>query len=97
MKLDIETKPAFRIKKMCYTRQRTQRTLFKRRRLFEHCSISSSGEEIFREGISNSHLKGNPRKEASASHATSHGGLFHLTSLCFLNCILFFVLFGILS
>ncbi|XP_020086617.1 telomere repeat-binding protein 2-like isoform X3 [Ananas comosus] len=70
---NTETKPAFRIKKMCYTRQRTQRTLFKRRRLFDHCSISSSGEEIFREGISNSHLKGNPKKEASASHATSHG------------------------
>nr|CAD1828683.1 unnamed protein product [Ananas comosus var. bracteatus] len=60
---NTETKPAFRIKKMCYTRQRTQRTLFKRRRLFDHCSISSSGEEIFREGISNSHLKGNPKRK----------------------------------
>ncbi|THU60583.1 hypothetical protein C4D60_Mb07t14310 [Musa balbisiana] len=37
---DVEQKPALRGKRMCYTRQRTQRSSFKRRKLFDHCPVS---------------------------------------------------------
>ncbi|XP_072959831.1 telomere-binding protein 1-like [Typha angustifolia] len=69
---DVEAKSSFRCKKMCSTRQRTQRTMFKRRKLFERCLVSPSGG-IFSEGISNSPAKSSIKMEASDSHATLHG------------------------
>ncbi|KAL6907621.1 hypothetical protein ACP4OV_002660 [Aristida adscensionis] len=41
---DVERKPSFRNKKMHYTRQRTQRSTFKRRKLFDRHSVLASGE-----------------------------------------------------
>ncbi|KAJ6835604.1 telomere repeat-binding protein 5-like [Iris pallida] len=39
---DVEMKPNFYRRKICYARQRTQRSLFKRRKFFKRCSISAS-------------------------------------------------------
>ncbi|XP_020240782.1 telomere repeat-binding protein 3-like isoform X2 [Asparagus officinalis] len=38
---DVEMKSSFRKRKICYTRQRTQRSSFKRRKVFQRCSIST--------------------------------------------------------
>ncbi|XP_058109614.1 telomere repeat-binding protein 2-like [Magnolia sinica] len=69
---DSDTKPVFRSRKTCYTRQRTQRcNPFKRRRLFESRSMSTSDGGISSEGISNS-----PEKiingEVTGSSPTMH-------------------------
>lgn len=39
---DVEMKPNFYRRKICYARQRTQRSLFKRRKFFQRCSILTS-------------------------------------------------------
>ncbi|PKA56390.1 Telomere repeat-binding protein 2 [Apostasia shenzhenica] len=41
---DDEVKHDFRSRKLCYTRQWTQRSLFKRKKLFERCLISATSE-----------------------------------------------------
>ncbi|XP_072997638.1 telomere-binding protein 1-like isoform X1 [Typha latifolia] len=70
---DVEMRSAFRNKKMFYTRQRTQRNTFKRRKLFEHRLISPSDEEIFGQGMHKSAAKGTIKVEAGDLHATSLG------------------------
>uniref|UniRef100_A0A1D1YLU9 Telomere repeat-binding protein 3 n=1 Tax=Anthurium amnicola TaxID=1678845 RepID=A0A1D1YLU9_9ARAE len=47
---DEEVKPVFRSRKMCYTRQRSQRCSFKRRKLFERGLMSTSDGTITSEG-----------------------------------------------
>ncbi|KAJ6803008.1 telomere repeat-binding protein 5-like [Iris pallida] len=42
-KTDVEMKPNFYRRRICYAHQRTQRSLFKRRKSFQRCSISASG------------------------------------------------------
>jgi len=59
---------------MCYTRQRTQRSSFKRRKLFEHRSISASAGCTYGEGISNSLKFGGLKIETSEAHANLNGG-----------------------
>ncbi|MQL85939.1 hypothetical protein Taro_018474 [Colocasia esculenta] len=68
-----EVKPVFRSRKMCYTRQRSQRCYFKRRRLFEHGPISTSDRTISSEGIYRSPEMG-MKGELSCSPANAHGG-----------------------
>ncbi|XP_008784600.2 telomere repeat-binding protein 2 [Phoenix dactylifera] len=70
---DVEMKSVFHSRRMPCTRQRTQRSSFKRRKLFERCSISASDGGIFRDGISNPPGKGGIKLEASDSPATLHG------------------------
>lgn len=70
---DNEMKPVHRSRKICYTRQRTQRCSFKRRKLFERCTISASDRGMCSEGTSDSPVKGNIKLEASDSPATLHG------------------------
>ncbi|KAJ6803577.1 telomere repeat-binding protein 2-like isoform X1 [Iris pallida] len=41
-KTDVETKPNFYRRKICYARQWTQRSVFKRRKFFQRCSILTS-------------------------------------------------------
>lgn len=64
---DVERKPSFRNKKMHYTRQRTQRSTFKRRKLFDRHSVLAS--EF---GAANG--KGNTKVTGRDSHAE---GLFY--------------------
>ena len=59
---------------MCYTRQRTQRSSFKRRKLFERRSISASAGFIYGEGIPNSPKFGGLKIETSEAHASLNGG-----------------------
>ncbi|XP_077232746.1 telomere repeat-binding protein 5-like [Tasmannia lanceolata] len=72
---DLEMKPVFRSKKMCYTRQRTQSCFpFKKRKLFERCSLSTSDGGISSEGVSNSSEKGvdgNPTCLGATMHGAS--------------------------
>ncbi|XP_038985279.1 telomere-binding protein 1-like [Phoenix dactylifera] len=77
---DVEMKPFFRSRRMSCTRQRTQRSSFKRRKLFERCSMSASDGGIFREGISNPPGKGGIKVEASDSPVTLHGANGALSS-----------------
>ncbi|CAL9180324.1 unnamed protein product [Musa hybrid cultivar] len=44
---DVEQKHAVQGKRMCYTRQRTQRNSSKRRKLFDRCSVSVCGGGIY--------------------------------------------------
>ncbi|KAL6645870.1 hypothetical protein ACP70R_017478 [Stipagrostis hirtigluma subsp. patula] len=62
---DVERKPSFRNKKMHYTRQRTQRSTFKRRKLFDRHSVLASGE------LGRVNVKGNTKVAARDSHAAS--------------------------
>ncbi|WOL14904.1 telomere repeat-binding protein 2-like [Canna indica] len=68
---DIETKAVLRSKKICYTRQRTQRSYFKRRRLIERCMISASNRGFFSEDISSLCEKNSIKIEAHDPHRTS--------------------------
>ncbi|KAG1371713.1 telomere repeat-binding protein 2 [Cocos nucifera] len=76
----VEMKPVFRSRRMSCTRQRTQRSSFKRRKLFERFSISASDGGIFREGISNPPGKGGIKVEARHSAVTLHGANGALSS-----------------
>ncbi|KAG1339236.1 putative Telomere-binding protein 1 [Cocos nucifera] len=69
---DVEMKPVFRSRRMPCTRLRT-RSSFKRRKLFERCSLSASDGGIFRDGISNPPGKSGIKLEASDAPATLHG------------------------
>lgn len=64
---DVERKPSFRNKKMHYTRQRTQRSTFKRRKLFDRHSVLAS--EF---GAANG--KGNTKVTRRDSHAEANKG-----------------------
>jgi hypothetical protein len=67
---DVDRKPSFRNKKMHYTRQRTQRSTFKRRKLFDRHSVLASE-------FGTAHGKGNTKKVTGRdSHAVSLEGLF---------------------
>ncbi|CAL9777263.1 unnamed protein product [Musa acuminata subsp. burmannicoides] len=70
---DVDQKPALRGKRMCYTRQRTQRSSFKRRKLFYNCSVSASDGGIYSEGVSNICEKGRIKLETNDLHATWFG------------------------
>nr|CAB3501266.1 unnamed protein product [Digitaria exilis] len=61
---DVERKPSFRNKKMHYTRQRTQRSTFKRRKLFDRHAVLSSE-------FGRASAKGNTKVTGRDSHATS--------------------------
>jgi len=62
---DVDRKPSFRNKKMHYTRQRTQRSTFKRRKLFDRHSVLASE-------FGTAHGKGNTKKVTGRdSHAVS--------------------------
>ncbi|XP_068635647.1 telomere repeat-binding protein 5-like [Aristolochia californica] len=70
---DSETKPVVRSRKMCYARQRTQRgSTFKRRKLYERCSISTSVRSNSNDGIYISAEKGS-NGEPVGSFATMNG------------------------
>ncbi|KAG6526979.1 hypothetical protein ZIOFF_009066 [Zingiber officinale] len=56
-------------KQMCYTRQRTHRSYFKRR-FFEHRSASTSNGGIFRMEVSNMHEKNNNNVKMHNPHGT---------------------------
>ncbi|XP_062210763.1 telomere repeat-binding protein 5-like [Phragmites australis] len=62
---DVERKPSFRNKKMHYTRQRTQRSTFKRRKLFDCHSVIASEE------FGRTNGKGNAKATTRDSHAAS--------------------------
>lgn len=73
---DLETKPVYHNRKICYKRKRSLRDYpFKKRILLDGRSLSNSDGGITSEGIS-----GSPRKgfscDASGSGVTLHGGLF---------------------
>ncbi|XP_020274364.1 telomere repeat-binding protein 5-like isoform X2 [Asparagus officinalis] len=70
---DVELKPSFRSRKMCYTRQRTQRSSFKRRKLFQRRSVSASAGGIYGEGITKSPKFGGIKIEASDALASLKG------------------------
>ncbi|OEL34784.1 Telomere repeat-binding protein 5 [Dichanthelium oligosanthes] len=61
---DVERKPSFRNKKMHYTRQRTQRSTFKRRKLFDRHSVLASE-------FGRANGKGNTKVTGRNSHAAS--------------------------
>ncbi|XP_058099292.1 telomere repeat-binding protein 2-like isoform X2 [Magnolia sinica] len=70
---DSETNTVFRSRKICYTRQRTQRcSPFKKRKLVEQSSVSTSDGGISSEGVSNSPAKA-IKGEANGSTASLHG------------------------
>lgn len=75
---DVEQKPALRGKRMCYTRQRTQRSSFKRRKLFDHCPVSPYDGGIYGEGLSKMSENSRIKLETDDSHATLCGGLFYI-------------------
>jgi hypothetical protein len=79
---DVERKPSFRNKKMHYTRQRTQRSTFKRRKMFDRHSVIASDEFERVNG------KGNTKGTARDSHAASFEGLFYLHSGIASSCYL---------
>jgi hypothetical protein len=79
---DVERKPSFRNKKVHYTRQRTQRSTFKRRKMFDRHSVIASEEFERVNG------KGNRKATAKDSHAASFEGLFYLHSGIALSCYL---------
>ncbi|XP_020267619.1 telomere repeat-binding protein 5-like isoform X2 [Asparagus officinalis] len=68
---DVQMKTVFGSKKMCYTRQRTQRSPFKRRKLFEHRPISVAVGGIYGEGIPKSAKFGGLQIERNDGHAIS--------------------------
>ncbi|CAN6284756.1 unnamed protein product [Urochloa humidicola] len=61
---DIERKPSFRNKKMHYTRQRTQRSTFKRRKLFDRHAVLASE-------FGRAHGKGNTKVAGRDYHAAT--------------------------
>nr|XP_010931283.1 telomere repeat-binding protein 3 isoform X3 [Elaeis guineensis] len=69
---DVETKPASHSRKICHARRRTQRSLFKRRKVFEHCSISPSDGGISSKGFCNPFEK-EINYNTNNSYAVLHG------------------------
>ncbi|KAJ6832713.1 telomere repeat-binding protein 2-like isoform X1 [Iris pallida] len=65
-----EMKAIYRNRKLCYTRQRTQRCSFKRRKLFERRSVSASNLDIYNEGVSLSPRLDCIKMETSDPHAS---------------------------
>ncbi|MQM00076.1 hypothetical protein Taro_032812 [Colocasia esculenta] len=70
---DEDVKSVFYNRKMCYMRRRTQKSSFKRRKLFERGSILTSDSPISCEGISRSPQMG-IKEEASSSFSRAYGG-----------------------
>ncbi|XXG54567.1 hypothetical protein AAC387_Pa03g2414 [Persea americana] len=70
---ELDMKPVFRSRKICYTRQRSQRCSFKRRKLFERSKISISDGVINSEVVSDSFEKGISGEETGLG-ATMHQG-----------------------
>ncbi|XP_042426711.1 telomere repeat-binding protein 2-like [Zingiber officinale] len=68
---DIQRKPFLHDKKTCYTRQRTQRSYFKRRKLFERCPVSASNRGFFRMKVSNTFKKDSNKLEAHDPRGTA--------------------------
>ncbi|KAJ6806844.1 telomere repeat-binding protein 2-like isoform X1 [Iris pallida] len=64
---NTEMKAIYRNRKLCYTREKTERCSFKRRKLFERRSISASNLDIYDEGVSPK--LGCIKMEASDKHA----------------------------
>jgi hypothetical protein len=67
---DVERKPSFRNKKMHYTRQRTQRSTFKRRKLFDRHAVLTSE-------LGRTNGKGNTMLTGRYSNAASLEGQFY--------------------
>ncbi|XP_078447036.1 telomere repeat-binding protein 2-like [Wolffia australiana] len=68
-----DVKPLFYSRKMCYKRRRTQNLAFKRRRLFERGSVSSTGLPVNGECFPCS-PKMQIKREADSSDTIVHGG-----------------------
>ncbi|XP_074555705.1 telomere repeat-binding protein 2-like isoform X2 [Curcuma longa] len=66
---DTQRKSFLHGKQMCYTRQRTHRSYFKRR-FFEHRSVSTSNGGIFRMEVSNMHEKNSNNVKVYNPHGT---------------------------
>lgn len=62
---DVKVKPVFRNRKLFYTRQRTQRSSFKRKKLFDRCSLSPSCGTSRDEALLDSLEKNSFRLEAA--------------------------------
>lgn len=67
-------KPAFHRLKFCYTRRRTQRYSFKRRKVFGHRSMPPSDGGIGSKGFCDSSEK-EINYKTNNSHAALHGGM----------------------
>lgn len=65
---DEEIKPVFRTRKPCYTRQRTQRSSFKRKKLFERISFSASNGGFCSKGVLDSLVKDDTKLDSSNPH-----------------------------
>ncbi|KAK8919012.1 Telomere repeat-binding protein 3 [Platanthera zijinensis] len=70
---DVEMKPVFHSQKLFYTRQRSKRSSFKQKKLFEHCSISPSCETSPDEVIVDSLAKDGIKLEADNLLAALNG------------------------
>ena len=82
---DVERKPSFRNKKMHYTRQRTQRSTFKRRKLFDRHAVLASE-------FGRANGKGNSKATGRDSHAVSLEGLFYFHTGFSFPCYFLFLL-----
>ncbi|KAG1337866.1 telomere repeat-binding protein 2 [Cocos nucifera] len=80
-KTDVETKPDFHSLKFCYTRRRTQRYSFKRRRVFEHRLTSPSDGGISSKGSCSS-SENEINYKTNNSHAALHGENGTSSSAC---------------
>lgn len=76
---ELDMKPVFRSRKISYTRQRTQRCSFKRRKLFERSMISTSDGGIHSDVLPKS-LEKVISGEGTGVAATMHQGLFLFNS-----------------
>ncbi|WOL06933.1 telomere repeat-binding protein 2 [Canna indica] len=65
---DAEKKPILRGKRMSYTRQRTQRSSFKERKLVDHYSVSSCDQRTYIEDMPNLCENGGIKLERNDSH-----------------------------
>lgn len=84
---DTQRKSFLHGKQMCYTRQRTHRSYFKRR-FFEHRSVSTSNGGIFRMEVSNMHEKNSNNVKVYNPHGTDIQGLLHPKDFQFLHVVL---------
>ncbi|XP_020577659.1 telomere repeat-binding protein 2-like [Phalaenopsis equestris] len=66
---DEEIKPAFRARNLCYTRRRTQRSSFKRKKLIERISFSAPDEVLVKDDTKLN--SGNPDAELNDAHGRS--------------------------
>ncbi|KAK8926496.1 Telomere repeat-binding protein 3 [Platanthera zijinensis] len=73
---DEEIKPVFRSRKLCYTRQRTKRSSFKRSKLFEGSTFSSSNGGFRSKAVSDPFVKDCMKLDYIGTHAdlsNAHG------------------------